>query len=114
MKSKLFIRIVCLILAVLTVGSVFLCAVQLFSANAAELTPKFGAKGYISDDYVNLRSGAGTNYSIVTCMRENTKITFVDGNIYNSNSDVVTSSRVYLEFDYKDNGAIKTVSDLEK
>ncbi len=104
MKSKLFIRIVCLILAVLTVGSVFLCAVQLFSANAAELTPKFGAKGYISDDYVNLRSGAGTNYSIVTCMRENTKITFVDGNIYNSNWYKVkldsNSSTGYVYRDY--------------
>ena len=43
-----------------------------------------------------------------------TTFQLINGNIYNSNSDVVTSSRVYLEFDYKDNGAIKTVSDLEK
>lgn len=85
MKSKFFIRIVCLVLAVLMVGSVFLCAVQFFSASAAELTPTAEAKGYISDDYVNMRSGAGTGYSVVTCMRENTKVTFVDGKLYNSN-----------------------------
>ncbi len=38
----------------------------------------------------------------------------INGNIYNSNNNVVSSSRVYLEFNYKENGAIKTVSDLEK
>ena len=43
-----------------------------------------------------------------------TSFQLIDGNIYNTNNNVVTSSRVYLEFDYKDNGAIKTVSDLEK
>ena len=43
-----------------------------------------------------------------------TSFQLINGNIYNTNNDVVTSSRVYLEFDYKDNGAIKTVSDLEK
>lgn len=43
-----------------------------------------------------------------------TTFQLIDGNIYNSNNNVVTASRVYLEFDYKDNGAIKTVSDLEK
>lgn len=44
-----------------------------------------GASGYVNDDYVNLRSGSGTNYSVVTCMRKNTKFTFVDAKVYNSN-----------------------------
>ena len=38
-----------------------------------------------SDDYVNLRSGAGTNYSVVGCLRKNTKLTFVSTSaLYNS------------------------------
>lgn len=83
MKSKLFVRVICVILAVVMLASAFLCAIQIFSASAA-ITPSANASGYISGDYVNLRSGAGTNYSIITCMRENTKITFVDGELYNS------------------------------
>lgn len=83
MKSKLFVRVVCVVLAVVMLASAFLCAIQIFSASAA-ITPSANASGYISGDYVNLRSGAGTNYSIITCMRENTKITFVDGELYNS------------------------------
>ena len=39
--------------------------------------------GYITDDYVNLRSGAGTSYSVVECMRLNTKVTFVSTKLYN-------------------------------
>lgn len=51
---------------------------------ASSATPAKGDKGYVCDDYVNLRSGAGTNYSVVTCMRQNTKFTYVDGKLYNS------------------------------
>ncbi len=84
MKSKSIVRVVCIILAVIMVFSVFLGAIQIFSANAAT-TPSANSSGYISGDYVYLRSGAGTNYSSVTLMRQNTKITFVDGKIYNTN-----------------------------
>ena len=52
---------------------------------AATVAPSQGGSGYISDDYVNLRSGAGTSYSVVTCMRKNTSLTFVDGKLYNTN-----------------------------
>ncbi len=46
MKSKLIVRIVCIILAVLLVGSVFAMIIP-YIAHAA------GMEGYISDDYVN-------------------------------------------------------------
>lgn len=49
-----------------SVGAV---AITAFSANAAQSTEEVsasvsaGASGYINASYVNLRSGAGTNYS---------------------------------------------------
>ena len=52
---------------------------------AASVAPSQGGSGYISDDYVNLRKGAGTNYAVVTCMRKNTAVTFIDGKLYSSN-----------------------------
>lgn len=89
-KQKLFVRIVCIVLVVLMAVSVGVVAITAFSANAAQSTEEVsasvsaGASGYINASYVNLRSGAGTNYSVVTCMAKNTKFTFVDGKLYNS------------------------------
>lgn len=102
MKHKTAVRIVSIILALLIVGSVFAVVVPLIT-NAAE-TPVKGGSGYISDDYVNLRSGAGTNYSVLTCMRKNTKITFTDGKLYNSDwykiTEHTTSKSGYVHKDY--------------
>lgn len=89
-KQKLFVRIVCIVLVVLMAVSVGAVAITAFSANAAQSTEEVsasvsaGASGYINASYVNLRSGAGTNYSVITCMTKNTKFTFVDGKLYNS------------------------------
>ena len=43
-----------------------------------------GAAGYVNTSGVNLRSGAGTSYSILTTMSQNTTFTFVDGILYNT------------------------------
>ena len=89
-KQKMFVRIVCIVLVVLMAVSVGAVAITAFSANAAQSTEEVsasvsaGASGYINASDVNLRSGAGTNYSVVTCMAKNTKFTFVDGKLYNS------------------------------
>lgn len=89
-KQKLFVRIVCIVLVVLMAVSVGAVAITAFSANAAQSTEEVsasvsaGASGYINASDVNLRSGAGTNYSVVTCMAKNTKFTFVNGKLYNS------------------------------
>lgn len=89
-KQKMFVRIVCIVLVVLMAVSVGAVAITAFSANAAQATEEVsasisaGASGYINASDVNLRSGAGTNYSVVTCMAKNTKFTFVDGKLYNS------------------------------
>lgn len=89
-KQKLFVRIVCIVLVVLMAVSVGAVAITAFSANAAQSTEEVsarvsaGASGYINASDVNLRSGAGTNYSVVTCMAKNSKFTFVDGKLYNS------------------------------
>ena len=89
-KQKMFVRIVCIVLVVLMAVSVGAVAITAFSANAAQSTEEVsasvsaGASGYINASDVNLRSGAGTNYSVVTYMAKNTKFTFVDGKLYNS------------------------------
>lgn len=89
-RQKLFVRIVCIVLVVLMAVSVGAVAITAFSANAAQSTDEVsasvsaGASGYINASDVNLRSGAGTNYSVITCMAKNTKFTFVDGKLYNS------------------------------
>ncbi len=71
---------------------------------SASAAPSSGASGYISGDYVNLRKGAGTSYTVLTCMRINTKFTYVDGKLYNSNwyKIKLTSSSVtgYVHKDY--------------
>lgn len=71
---------------------------------SASAAPSSGASGYISGDYVNLRKGAGTSYAVLTCMRVNTKFTYVDGKLYNSNwyKIKLTSSSVtgYVHKDY--------------
>ena len=60
--------------------------------------------GYITDDYVNLRRGAGTNYSVVECMRVNTKVTFVSTKLYNGdwyNIKLTSNSKTgYVKKDY--------------
>ena len=72
-----------------------LAAVLLFFSlpvNAAELSQTeqavsasvtAGASGYVNDDGVNLRSGAGTSYSVVTVMGYKTEFTFDYGTLYN-------------------------------
>ena len=81
MKQKTVVRVVCIVLAVILIASVFAVAIPMIAANAAT-KPVTGGKGYISDDYVNLRSGAGTGYSVLTCMREDTEVTFESGELY--------------------------------
>lgn len=82
MKSKTFARILCIVLCLALIGSVLLVAIPMITANAA--TPVAGGSGYINDSYVNLRSGPGTSYSVVTEMSKNTKFTFISAKLYNS------------------------------
>ena len=144
MKQKIFVRVICIVLAVAILGSVFLVAVSSFSAGAVSASeenpetatqspetlksdfvatvgtnllqatyasPSAGASGYVSDDYVNLRSGAGTNYSVVTCMRKNTKFTYVDGKLYNSNwYKIKLKSNSTTGYIHKDYAALSSTS----
>ncbi len=81
MRSKLFARILCIVLSITIVGSVLLIAIPMITAGAA-VTPVKDGTGHINTDYVNLRSGPGTNYSILTEMSENTKVTFLESTRY--------------------------------
>lgn len=153
MKQKIFVRAVCIALAVAILGSVFLVAISSFSAgavstsaesvgemqsdessDAAEQSPETlksdfvatvgtnllkasyaspskGANGYVSGDYVNLRSGAGTNYSVILCMRKNTKFTYVDGKLYNSNwYKIKLTSNSKTGYIHKDYAALSSTS----
>lgn len=103
MKPKTVVRIVCLVLAVILAVSAFAVVIPMVTANAAT-KPVKGGSGYISDDYVNLRSGAGTGYSVLICMRENTTVTFESGELYNSDwykiTENTTNKTGYVYKDY--------------
>ena len=53
-------------------------------SGSSSASVKTGGSGYVNEDYVNLRSGAGTGYSVVTTMSEDTSFTFEDSKLYNS------------------------------
>ena len=83
MKPKTLARILCVILCIVLVGSVLLAAIPMMNADAAEHTPVLGGGGIVTEDYVNLRSDASTDASVVTVMRWNTPLTFLDTTLYN-------------------------------
>lgn len=69
----------------------------------ASLNPVQGATGCVNDDYVNLRKGAGTNTAVLTCMRKNTRFTFVDAKLYNSSwYKIKLASGLYTGYIRKD------------
>lgn len=75
--------------------------------NAVSVSPSANAGGYVTADYVNLRKGAGTNYNVVTCMRKNTKFTYVDGKLYNSNwYKIKLNSNSSIGYIHKDYAAV--------
>ncbi len=84
MKSKTLARILCVILCIVLVGSVLLAAIPMMNADAAEYTPVLGGGGIVTEDYVNLLSDASTDASVVTVMRWNTPLTFLDTTLYNA------------------------------
>lgn len=110
MKRNLLVRIVCIIIAVLIVASIGMAAVSSISVKAASA----GQSGYINATDVNLRSGPGTNYSVLTMMDYGTKIQFTDGKLYNSHwykikilSNSITG---YVYSDYVTANAVTTTA----
>lgn len=104
MKTNVFARALCIVLTLVMVGSMVLIGVQMFGANAAA-TPTANGSGVIANaNYVNLRSGAGTNYGIVTTMTKDTKVTFIDGKLYSSSwyriKELKTNKTGYVHKDY--------------
>lgn len=104
MKTNVFARVLCIALTLVMVGSMVLVGVQMFGADAAA-TPVANGSGVIANaGYVNLRSGAGTNYSVVTTMTRDTKVTFIDGKLYSSNwykiKELKTNKTGYVHKDY--------------
>ena len=93
----------------------FLIAVLLLFSlpvNAAEINDSVqtvsasvtsGAQGYVNDDGVNLRSGAGTSYAVVTVMPYNTEFTFDDATLYNGEWYKITltdGTKGYIYYEY--------------
>ena len=103
MRSKAFSKIICAVLTFALMASMMLAGFQIFAAGA-QAQPTANGTGYITDDYVNLRSGAGTGYSVVTVMGSSTKLTFTDGKLYNGSWYQVklngTSKTGYVHKDY--------------
>ncbi|MCQ2513812.1 MAG: SH3 domain-containing protein [Ruminococcus sp.] len=110
-KQKLIVRIVCLILAIVIIGSVVFVALASLTAGAVSV----GDTGYINASYVNLRSGAGTGYNILKCMDKNTAFTLADGNIYNSSWYKIKLNDGTVGYVYKDyayiNEKVSTTTD---
>ena len=71
-----------------------------------------GASGYVNGDGVNLRSGAGTSYSVVTVMEYKTEFTFDDGTLYNGEWYKITLSDGTKGYIYYEYAAAKEVTDI--
>ena len=82
MKSKVFAKVLCVVLCMAIIGSVLLIAVPMITGSAVSYTPTVGSYGTINDDGVNMRSGPGMSNTIVTTMKQNTKVIFQDSTSY--------------------------------
>ena len=115
MKTKTMKKSLCVLLSIIVMMSVFAAAFPA-TVSAADPVPTAGGSGYITSDYVNLRSGAGTNYSLVTQMRINTKVTFTDGKLYNSEwyhiKELATNKTGYVRRDLVKANAVTKVLKL--
>ena len=98
MKQNTGKRILSILLSVVIVFSAFSVVVM-----AAE-TPVKGGSGVITDDYVNLRQGAGTNYAVLTMMMKDTKVIFEEAAPVNSSwykiTEQTTKKTGYVYADY--------------
>ncbi len=112
MKSKIFARVLCIILCVAIIGSILLIAIPLFSADAAE-TIVSGGSGYVTEDYVNLRSAASQSSSIVAVLRKNTRILFEEGALFNGSwlkiRELADNRSGYVMRDYVAAGEARTI-----
>lgn len=112
MKSKIFARVLCIILCAAIIGSVLLIAIPMFSANAAE-TIVSGGSGYVTEDYVNLRSAASQSSSIVAVLRKNARIVFEEGALFNGNwliiRELAGNRSGYVMRDYVSAGEAPTI-----
>ena len=112
MKSKIFARVLCIILCVAIIGSILLIAIPLFSADAAE-TIVSGGSGYVTEDYVNLRSAASQSSSIVAVLRKDTRILFEEGALFNGSwlkiRELAGNRSGYVMRDYVAAGEARTI-----
>ena len=113
MKHKLTKKSLSIFLSMVVLLSLFTASFPVV-AQAADPVPTAGGSGYITGDYVNLRSGAGTSYSVVTSMMKNTKVTFTDGVLYNSAwykiTELTTNKSGYVNKDYVKANAPTTIT----
>ncbi len=104
MKSKLFARILCIVLCAVLVGSALLVAIPMMTGKAATFEPVKGGDGTVTEDYVSLRSGAGKNYETVAVLRVNTRVTFEDDALYNKEwykvKELVSNKTGYIMRDF--------------
>ena len=94
MKAKTVARIVCIVLCIVLIGSILLVAIPALSAQAAAAPVKNGG-GVITEDYVNLRSGAGYQYAVSTVMRRDTPVVFNEATLYSQNWYKITEQRTF-------------------
>lgn len=103
-KVGIKILIVSLLTTVLMLFSLQISAAELTNTEQSVSANVYaGASGYVNDSDVNLRSGAGTSYSVVTVMDYKTEFTFDDGTLYNDEWYKITlknGTKGYIYYEY--------------
>ena len=117
MKSKVFAKVLCVVLCMAIIGSVLLIAVPMITGSAVSYTPTVGSYGTINDDGVNMRSGPGMSNTIVTTMKQNTKVIFQDSTSYSDGwykvKELTTNKTGYVYGGFIDNEAPVHVSSIK-
>lgn len=103
MNHKTLARVLCVLLCAVLVGSALLIALPALRADAAA-APVANGRAVVTEDYVNLRAGAGYDFSTVSVLRKNAAVYFTDAVLYNDGwyrvSDPVAGKTGYIRHEY--------------
>lgn len=103
MNRKTVARVLCIVLCAVLIGSALLVAVPAMRADAATAPVKNG-RGVVTDDFVNLRKGAGYDYETVCVLRKNAAVIFMDAVLYNDGwyriSELTAGKTGYIRKEY--------------
>ena len=97
-----------------------LSSILLNTGTGSTVSIKAGDTGFVNEDSVNLRQGAGTGFAVVKTLDINTKFTFIDAKLYNSSWYKVrlsdgTEGYIYSSYATSDkNGGTRDLNNVNK